>query len=185
MDMSRGVLLDKPKENKPQIRLLYCRTCNTVEELPAYDGPEPYNPKFDPLLEISVQKHQYPSGLPHMGDLFVVDIDVYVKAKREILKQIKGGSKGLGELDESYYDTRSTFHEDAMKCFQQHLRPKGQCPDYMSDSKILLPDTKAERKELGFTAPKDLGGPKVKLCQFCPVHVYNVTKAREERGLYK
>lgn len=173
-----------PKPDEPQIRLLYCQTCGSIEELPDFDGP----PQYDDLLKISVERHRFPSGDEHIGSLMKVDLRIWAQyeARKAIIEQIKGGlSKGLGEIDESYYETRSTFHEDAMKCYAQHLRPKGQCPDYMSDSKVLLPDTKSDRRELGLTPLDKTGGPKTKLCQFCPVHTYNVTKYREKQGAYK
>ena len=157
---------EQKKSDQPQIRLLYCHDCGTIEELPDFDGP----PQYDHLLEISVDRHKTPSGQEHIGSLFKVDIGVWAQteARKKIIEQIRGGvSKGLGEIDESYYDTRSTFHEDAMKCYRQHQRPKGQCPDYMSDSKILLPNTKQDRKDLGLTPVEKTGGPKTKLCQFC------------------
>ena len=175
----------KPQESTgPQIRLLYCKTCGSIEELPDYDGP----PQYDHLLTISTERHRFPSGDEHIGTLFKVDLRVWsqYEARKKIIEQMKGGvSKGLGEIDESFYDTKSTFAKDAMKCYQRHQRPKGQCPDYMSDKKVLLPDTKADRKELGLTDITKLGGPKTKLCQFCPVHSYNVTKYREQQGAYK
>jgi hypothetical protein len=157
---------DQKKSDEPQIRLLYCRTCGSIEELPDFDGP----PQYDDLLNISVERHRFPSGDEHIGSLFKVDIRVWAQyeARRKIIEQIKGGaSKGLGEIDEAFYDTKSQFAEDALKCYQQHMRPKGQCPDYMSDSKVLLPNTKADRKELGLTDISKVGGPKTKLCQFC------------------
>lgn len=174
----------KQDEDGPQIRLLYCRDCGSIEELPDFDGP----PQYDHLLELSLERHRTPSGQEHIGSLFKVDVRIWAQweARKAIIEQIRGGiSKGLGEIDESYYDTRSTFHEDAMKCYQKHLRPKGQCPDYMSSSKALLPNTKADRKELGLTPVDKVGGPKTFLCQFCPVYAYNQTKAREQAGLYK
>lgn len=157
---------DQKKSDEPQIRLLYCRTCGSIEELPDFDGP----PQYDDLLNISVERHRFPSGDEHIGSLFKVDIRVWAQyeARRKIIEQIKGGaSKGLGEIDEAFYDTKSQFAEDALKCYQAHQRPKGQCPDYMSDSKVLLPNTKADRKELGLADLSKVGGPKTKLCQFC------------------
>ncbi len=53
----------------------------------------------------------------------------------------------------------------------------------MSDSKVLLPNTKADRKELGLADLSKAGGPKTKLCQWCPVHAYNVRKYREQQGV--
>jgi len=175
------ILGEKKPANGPQIRLLYCRICHSIEELPDYEG----DPRNDTLLEISAERHRHPAG--ESGTLFTVDLRVWAvpQARKKIIEQIKGGvSKGLGEIDESYYDTRSTFYEDAMKCYNAHLRPKGQCPDYMSDAKILRPKTAADRKELGLTPVDKMGGPKVRLCQFCPAHTYNVTRAREQQGAY-
>lgn len=175
---------NKSSTNEPQIRLLYCKTCGSIEELPDFDGP----PIHDHLLNISAERHRFPSGDEHIGTLFKVDVRIWgqYEARKRIIEQIKGGvSKGLGEIDESFYDTKSTFAEDAMKCYAAHQRPKGQCPDYMSDSKVLLPDTKSDRRELGLADPAKVGGPKTKLCQFCVVHVYNVTRYREQQGAYK
>ena len=167
------------QDEGPAIRLLYCITCDSIEEIPDYDGP----PAYDHLLNISVERHRFPSGTEHIGALLRVRIKDWVseQARRQIIEQMKGGglAKGLSAIDESFYDTRSIFYEDAMKCYNAHLRPKGQCPDYMSDSKILLPNTNADRKDLGLLPTSKVGGPKVRLCQMCPVHVYNTTKARE------
>ena len=163
------------------IRLLHCQTCKSIEELPDFDGPAEY----DHLLEISVQRHRFPNGDPHTGNLFRADVGHWGndEVRRKIIEQIKGGSRGLAEFDANYYDTRSTFYEDAMKCYQSHLRPKGACPDWMSDSKILLPDTKADRKAEGLASPSQAPGPKVKLCQFCVVQRYMARKEQEKRGL--
>jgi len=76
-----------------------------------------------------------------------------------------------------------TFHEDAMTCWGQHNRPKEQCPDYKSDKKQLKPDTAAERKDAGLDKP-GTKGPKIYLCDFCPVKMYNQKKAFTEKGLY-
>lgn len=175
--------LSPPKSAEPKIRLLHCLTCNSIEELPWYEGP----PEHDDLLEISVQRHRFPSGDPHAGNLFDVEIRLWAleNIRKEIIGQIRGGgSKGLNEFDEKFYDTRSTFYEDAMACYASHMRPKGQCPDYMSDKKDLIPDTKSERREAGLAEPSKAPGPRVKLCQFCPVHTYNITQSRKQRGLY-
>jgi hypothetical protein len=166
-----------PQEAGEKIRLLFCETCNSIEELPDFDGPVQY----DTLLEIAASRHRTPSGDPHIGKLFDVDVAMWAEdsVRRQIIEQIKGkGSKGLAEFDATFYDTRSTFHEDALKCYQDHLRPKGACPDWMSDKKILLPDTKAERKAEGLASPSSAPGPKVRLCDFCPAKRYYADKAR-------
>ena len=165
-----------------KIRLLHCEDCKTIDELPDFDGP----PEFDDVLEALLRRHETPSGLRHVGKLFDVDVLVWQneEARRGIIKQIKGGgSAGLAEFDATFYDTRNTFFDDAMKCYAQHLRPKGACPDWMSDSKILLPDTKAERKAEGLAAPSKTPGHKVRLCDFCVVQRFMAKKAQDAMGL--
>jgi hypothetical protein len=70
-----------------------------------------------------------------------------------------------------------------MKCYGLHLRPKGACPDWMSESKILLPDTKAERKAEGLAAPSKTPGHKVKLCAFCPAQRFYAKRAQDAAGI--
>lgn len=182
--MAVPILGQDKKSTEPQIRLLLCQTCGSIEELPDFVGP----PEHDHLLIISVDRHRFPSGDEHIGALFKVDVSIWsnYEAKKKIIEQMRGGvSKGLGEIDEAYYDTKSTFHEDAMKCYSAHQRPKGQCPDYRSDKKVLLPNTSQDRKDLGLTPVHKVGGPKNYLCDFCPVKVFNITKTREMQGAYK
>jgi hypothetical protein len=106
------------------------------------------------------------------------------KTKKEIIRQLSEGSGGLSEFDATFYDTRSTFFDDASACYKAHQRPKGRCPDWKDDSKRLVPDTGKERRELGFAKVNETG-PKVYLCDFCPAKTYMVTRARAEAGQYK
>jgi len=168
----------------PEIRLLLCNVCKTIEELPPYDG----DPELDVLLAVLVEKHRFPSGDPHVGRLFRFNKYLWDRpdVREEVIRQIHGGgSEGLDEFDAGYYDTKDTFREDAMQCYNAHLRPKGGCHDWRSDKKRLLPNTKAERKDAGLPNPLDAPGPKVYLCDFCPVRSYYMTKSREEKGMYK
>ena len=165
-----------------KIRLLYCEDCKTIDELPDFDGP----PEYDDVLEALLRRHETPSGLRHVGKLFDVDVLVWQneEARRGIIKQIKGGgSAGLAEFDATFYDTRNTFFDDAMKGYGLHLRLKGACPDWMSESKILLPDTTAERKAEGLAAPSKTPGHKVRLCDFCVVQRFMAKKAQDAMGL--
>ena len=108
-----------------------------------------------------------------------------VEAREDIIRQIKGGgSKGLAEIDSSFYDTKSQFGEDAMNCWKSRNRPQDSCDDYESSSKRLLPDTAKDRKELGLTSLKDAPGPKNYLCHFCPIHSKVVQRKRQLLGLY-
>jgi hypothetical protein len=168
----------------PVFRLLYCLVCETLEELPPFEGKV----ENDHLLQLACEKHTFPSGDPHKGKLFVLPVDTWTKpeSRKAIIEQIKGGgSKGLDEFDSTYYDSKSTFSEDALKCFSAHNRPQNGCGDYERDDKRLVPSsTKAERKELGLPSAASIPGPKVYLCHFCPVHSTVTTRKRKLLGMY-
>jgi hypothetical protein len=167
----------------PDIRLLYCMVCDSIEELPPFEGV----PEDDHLLEILVDQHKFASGEPHKGHLLKLPLLQWESPglRKEIIKQLKGGgSKGIDEFDPDFYATRSTFQEDALKCYNAHLRPQDGCPDYESASKRLLPNTKADRKELGLVDPAKAPGPKNYLCQFCPIHSVVQQRLRSLRGEY-
>lgn len=171
----------KPSEDAaPMIRVLYCHDEGSLDMLPIYDGP----PEYDDALQVLIdRKHTTPSGTPHKGQLFLCPEAAW--ADRETRKQIvdqfhRGGSKGLAEADSEIYNSRDTFSEDAHKCYVQHLRPTGGCPDYRANNKLLVPDTKAERKEAGLAAPSKAPGVRIAICQFCPVESFYARKRRGE-----
>lgn len=169
----------------PVIRLLFCLVCNTMEELPFHEGP----PETDILLKITLEHHVFPSGEPHVGKMFVLPVKTWANTahRKEIIKQLKGESvTGLDAMTEEadFYSTKMTFAEDAMKCYQYHLRPKDSCGDYLSPSKRLLPKTDKERKDVGLPSPTDAPGPKIYLCNFCPYHSVVSQKKRAMRGMY-
>ena len=158
------------KPDEPMFRLLHCLVCDTLEELPPYEG----DPELDHLLSIACEAHLFPSGEPHKGKLFVLPLRAWAKteSKKEIIRQIKGGgTKGLAEVDDTFYESRSTFLEDAMKCYQAHNKPKEGCSDWQDSSKLLIPNTIKERKAEGMARYQDEAGPKTYLCNFCPVSV--------------
>jgi hypothetical protein len=163
--------------DEPNIRLLVCRTCKSIEELPDWEG----GPETDVLLEITVQKH----GDSHIGNLLKFPVRYWVvpKVREAILSQIKEGSAGLDVISNNFYATKSQFGEDAMTCWGLHNRPMGQCDDYKSEKKRLMPDTRKERLDAGLDDIKG-SGPKVYLCDFCPVKSYNMKMANKEKGLY-
>ncbi len=177
----RDLTVRKLDDSGPVIRLLFCFNCTSIEELPNFEG----RPENDTLLTITLEKH-HSAGVPHTGHLFTVPLRLWTSeaSRNEIIKQIKVGSGGISELDPDFYETKSQFGEDAMACFAAHQRPKGQCPDYKSDKKVLQPKTNEARKELGMPLLKDVGGPKMFLCDFCPVKSFNMQKAREAAGAY-
>jgi len=167
------------RDEGPKIRLLYCYQCKTIEELPDFEG----RPEDDTILELTIEKHQS-AGIPHNGFLSKIGVKLWAQEKfrKEIIKNLRdrvGG--GLADIDPDYYHTKATFHDDAMKCYNLHLRPTEGCYDYGHDKKKLVPKTQAERKELGL-APS---GSTIYLCDFCPVKTHVVTKQRQQAGLYK
>ena len=165
------IIGQKPQQpNEPMFRLLFCLVCQSLEELPPYDG----EPELDHLLAIACEQHVFPSGEPHKGKLFVLPLRAWAKAesKREIIRQIKGGgSKGLDEFDETFYESRSTFMEDAMKCYKAHNKPKDGCSDWHHSEKLLIPNTEKDRRKEGMGKYVDSPGKKTYLCDFCPVSV--------------
>ncbi|MCC3766005.1 hypothetical protein [Streptomyces sp. UNOC14_S4] len=148
------------------IRLLMCHNCRTIEELPDHDG----HPREDHLLDNLVNRHEFPDGAKHRGQLLKVPKAYWEKAhyKDEIIKKInhnlaKGGSDGLGG---DFYNTKATFQDDAMACWKRHNRSLD-CSDWKSDKVRLTPGTAKERKVAGlpkYRSPKDRY-----LCDFCPV----------------
>lgn len=169
------------KNTGPVLRLLNCFVCSSIEELPPYNGPA----EQDHLLQIACERHRFPSGEEHKGLLFVVPVKVWMneEARKDVIRQLKGGgSKGLAEIDDDFYVTKSQFGEDALTCWKKHNKPQDSCDDYQHDSKQLLPDTLKERKELGMSL--EIGGPKNYLCHFCPIHAKVVQRKRQLMGMY-
>jgi len=176
------VLGEKKMDNEPMFRLLYCLVCQTLEELPPYDGI----PEQDHLLAIACEQHVFPSGEPHKGKLFVVPLRAWAKSesKKEIIRQIKsGGSKGLAEIDDTFYESRSTFLEGAMECYKRHKKPKDGCDDWHAKDRLLVPNTIKERKSEGMARYQDEAGPKTYLCDFCPVAIGVAQRKRKLLGI--
>jgi hypothetical protein len=145
-----------------KIRLLQCHTCKTLEQMPDYQG----DPERDDALIYHLDHHKFPDGTPHIGNL----MDVAEKAwsnksyRREIENRIRESSGHTG-FDTEFYATKNTLAEDALTCFNRHLRNPG-CGDYMTEPKRLNPGTDAERKAEGLPKYRS----KTFLCHYCPVH---------------
>ena len=161
-----------------KIRLLVCLDCKTIEELPDY--PQNARPELDFLLTSLVERHKGPTqfnrnippGQEHLGNL-IRDIKKELwespSFKEQLTTQIKDALKtGDAGMPSEWYATKSTFVEDAGRCFKEHGNPTA-CMDYRSDSKLLSPGTKRERKKLGLPVEVD---PRldVYLCDFCVYH---------------
>lgn len=168
----------------PKLRLLICRTCNSIDALPAFDGPGEY----DEVLHARVAQHQHPGPAPTRGhDMVLATVSeaswndegkrrgIVEKVSKEVVGL--GQSSGLGPLA----DVRSTYQEDAMRCWRIAHARTSDCGDYMSSGMTILSDSVAERKDLGLD-PKRRA--KLKLCQFCVVHSLVQQKQRRAAGMY-
>lgn len=144
----------------PQLRLIRCTDCRTIDELPDYEG----DPAHDVLLsELLLNKHVYGSGTTHEVALIKVPAKMWrdTKMQPRIVAQLsQGASEGLAEVDRDFYSTKNTYQEDALKCFNAHHRPKGaDCIDYRGHDKRIGNPTKEGWR----------GGAKVFICSFCPI----------------
>lgn len=175
-------------ETKPKVRLLICHSCSSIDELPWYDGPGDY----DDTLNYRVAEHRYPNGDPHIGILATVLEEDWAKQNyRDAIRDkiaeesgisLPGQSAGMGE---TYYDVKSNFGQDASDCWKKHGKPgsshKFSCEDYQHSSKLLLADTRAERKEAGLDTRARAS---TYLCSFCPYQSMVMQRYRKETGQY-
>lgn len=174
----------------PRVRLLACGKCKTIEVLSDYDGPREMAEEYDTVLNIAVERHKdgverIPHAPASLMDVAQADWD-NPEAQEQIRAQIAASFDPNGEtgLGAEAYAIRDNFKDDAMSCWEKHLRVPA-CPDYKSDKMIITPNTQAERKEAGL--PKfDSANPALQkhLCDYCPVHSLVTQMKRKRAGLY-
>jgi hypothetical protein len=180
-------------ENFEQERfnLLVCKTCKSIEEVPytktgEYLGEGRYKQDDNPFVQMAADKH----GPDHVGAPLMDILQglwMTPKVKEGIVEQLresffgKGSASGLDVFGTGFYGLKDTYSQDAMSCWKVHNSPKGQCPDYKTDRKLLSAGTEKERAKEGLSKSKI----KVHLCDFCPVKMYNQQKAYKEKGLYE
>ena len=177
-------------------RLLVCRECKTIEQLPLYDGP-PQLEAQDPILDRVVRQHVQKHGdiNPEVAALLVASEDPCNCGEKQMVG-VNGASlgrsrifgrhtfweghrdeilKGLGErwtgLHPEFYATKDTYKEDAMRCYNIHRRPQGtDCIDWHDDGRRVTPST--------------WKGREVYLCDFCPVASSVTTAQRKLLHMY-
>jgi len=162
--------------NETKIRLVVCRTCKSIEEIPDFQGPL----KDDTLLDIVASRHEYAEGFPHEGlKLFDVEERHWrdTHKREKIVEKIKE-RVGMG-LGDEFYTIKATFKEDAFACWKRRNRTRN-CEDFKSDKMRLVPNTHAERKELGLPKPTS----NRYLCEFCPYFSIAMQRMRAKRGDY-
>jgi hypothetical protein len=159
------------EEQEPHFRLLVCKTCRTIDELPSADEDP-----GDTLLTITADRH----GELHYGRLWNVPKAIWMtkELKEDVVKQLSGDDgSGLGL---PFYSTRMQFSEDAMKCYSLHNRPKGECFDYKSEKKKLSAGTEGARRAEKLDK---YSGPTIYLCDFCPVKSHVQNKFYQKKGI--
>ena len=161
------------------VRLLFCHTCQSVDEVPDFSGP----PEYDFYLEYRVQQHQFPDGRPHRGVLGrAKNTPSEITAAMDHMAEMTQPGSGSG-LGEPLYDLRDNYKTEAMKCWKQHNRTSD-CGDYRSDKMRLWADTRADRKAEGLATNRN-ERPNAWVCDFCVVHSIVQQKQRQAKGLDK
>ena len=174
--------------NEPMMRLLVCAKCKSIEEVPAYEGPEGGEDtvQYDHTMRFFVDQH-IERGCTNFQDRTTGHLPtkywLIPKIKESIVSQLQTGSQGLDVLGTQFYATRENLLSDAMNCWIKEHKSTRDCDDYKSDKKVLKPDTAKERKEAGLE--KVGAGPKVYLCDYCPVKSIVQQKAFKQKGLDK
>jgi hypothetical protein len=144
------------------IRLLLCFEDKTLEQIEDYEG-DPHN---DWALRYVTDKHVYPSGEKHKGQLLRVEKKHWDSpSTREAIERQIRDSAGHTGLNQEFYDTKDTLGEDALACYTKHLRNPA-CSDYRDESKRLSAGTDKERRSLGLAPLRSNHF----LCDHCPVH---------------
>lgn len=174
--------------NAPKLRLFYCKICHQLIEVPwlrdpreALAHPDAPDPYLDPIVE------QHMHGRPEIAEhASVMDVPVVLwnnpQERDRITQQIYAElSPGLDAIAPGYYDVKNQYSADALRCYVQHNQPKdGSCSDWHAKRKQIVPDTKAERKDLGLSAVPD--GPKQYICSFCPIAIVRQQRAYDQAG---
>lgn len=182
LGLPTGPEFKAPDPNQPHVRILVCHVCQSVEELPDFDGPV----EHDQLLDYKVAPHSFPSGTPHKGLLVRVptnswDSQEFKDAFVDQIENMVGAGQGDG-VPGLQYDLKSNFKQDAMTCWKAHKRTTD-CGDYQSKNKALYADTKADRKEAGLDISLS-ARPKHFLCDYCPVQSLIDQKKRAAAHMY-
>lgn len=172
--------------NEPHMRLLKCMKCRSIEEVPDYDGPEGGENTAEYDLTMKFFTDQHVSKNCKRDDFVIYKFPtrfwVIPKVKESIEQQLKEGAQGLDVFGTNYYTTKENFSADAMQCWIKEHNQTQDCADYKSDKKLLKAGTDKERMALGLELNK---GPKVYLCDYCPVKSLVQRKAFKKKGLYE
>lgn len=171
----------------PQLRILQCFSCRSMEELPDY--PAEANPDDDVTLHYLDEKHGGRTQQPHHRTLLRIEKRVWDDraARRQIVERAWESTSGFKP---SYYDIKATLQEDAVNCHRAHQR-QVPCIDWRDSSKRLTAPTQGDRERLARDLPRSFrgdreriakGAPTQFLCDYCPVSVAVEHAKRRARG---
>lgn len=166
----------------PQVRVLQCWVCSTLEEIPDYDGI----PEDDAFLYYVDEKHGGQTEHPHNRALHRVSLKHWSndKVRAQIAEQMWAGETGFKP---EWYARHDTLSEDALNCFTAHKR-QTPCMDYRDSSKRIGNPAARDRSLLARALKRDvqdLGpGPQAWLCQWCPVESFVNAKKHEKNELH-
>lgn len=160
------------------IRLVFCHTCHSVQEIPDYEGDIDH----DYYLRLVTDAHQFADGRPHRGLMAKCEDDpAKINAAIDELENTVNPGQGVG-LGQQLYDLKDNYKIEAMQCWKRHNRTRD-CDDYRSDAKRLWLDDRAERRAEGMTLNKE-ERPNIWLCDHCVVHSLVQQRQRDAAGLY-
>lgn len=172
--------------NEPHMRVLKCTRCRSIEEVPDYEGPEGGENTMEYDLNLKFFTDDHVSKKCTREDFSTIRFPtrfwIVPKVKEAIVSQLQEGAQGLDVFGTQFYDTKNNFLADAMNCWVREHNQTKDCGDYKSDKKRLKPGTSSERAALGLE--KEGTGPKVYLCDYCPIKSEVQKKAFGKKGLY-
>jgi hypothetical protein len=165
-------------ETGPQLRVLFCAYCKTIDEIPDYVGRDENDVLLQDVLERHARAHSHAlEGKVFLRGRIAQKAWSDRSARRKIIENVwsilgvKQSNLGLGD---EFYASRSTFTEDAVKCHIRHSRSIP-CLDWMNDSKRIGNPTKQGWRE---------GQVRVYLCHFCPVASHVMEAKHKAEGMF-
>lgn len=149
------------------------------------DGLPVMVPRFDPMLEDFVERHEhnFQDG-DHLreGIIEVMQVDQKTWETMDVVKMVQGQ---IHKQTSQWYEDRDTYREGALECYNQHGNPdlSDGCPDYLDDSKLIGKAEYDDGDGGTVTVPHKL---RQYLCFQCPYQqTYIQTEIRRKKGLYR
>jgi hypothetical protein len=163
--------------SEDRVRLFVCRTEQSIQEIPWYPMNAP--PEHDDTRNYLLQLHA--GHVVDWGDVLASQWNS-PKLRVAITKEIQramhpGEAEGLGT---QFYSIKSSFQEDALKCWKQHNRTTD-CGDWHNDNKRLYAETRGDRREIGLSVNTS-ARPNTFLCDFCPMASIRRSKIGKAKG---